>query len=541
MDQILSHKKKNDSILSKFSTAPGRTRPLPKRLPKSPPEDSYLTAIPSAKPKTPQDRAMVIVDLDGVSEQHPRGTSPKKFPPPNTYEKRTPRGLQQKPRTSSAISELNGSRQQQGNARRGNQRRFKNNGHGKSNSGRNGNDGVPECVPCLGRNSENSCEDEEIGASANELNIRFAADDLDILETRVSLPSQTMGGAQQSTRSSARISARSSERFRSPELNDPVPRRARDVPRKTLGRQGQTNRSKRKRATQSPDSPEDDDAVQRPTKRTSPAEICVNREWEHAPCIKEYVSERLRTFLEAQRSLISLSFMGITSDDLRSLLEIWWGDETTKEELDFITRIDLSNNNIGSLSDDICTKLSLAPLSGLFLSCNMLTSIAGRLGLMSKLEFLDLSRNKLISLPQEICELKNLKVLDVSRNEIDRLPPSLSLLKDLEVLNASYNKLTCLPDDVATEHSQLFALDLSHNPEFVFFPTCVEYWSQLEDVGIEQTKIERLLPNKDLKDLRRAPAEVLRDIAGRDEKMLKERSSRRIPRSSRGATDVVSL
>lgn len=69
------------------------------------------------------------------------------------------------------------------------------------------------------------------------------------------------------------------------------------------------------------------------------------------------------------------------------------------------------------------------------------------LGKLSKLKVLDLSNNELISLPEEICTLVSLEVFNVNKNLLATMP-SVSGLVKLHKLNISHNKLKNLPDGI---------------------------------------------------------------------------------------------
>ncbi|XP_062976308.1 leucine-rich repeat-containing protein 59 [Elgaria multicarinata webbii] len=80
------------------------------------------------------------------------------------------------------------------------------------------------------------------------------------------------------------------------------------------------------------------------------------------------------------------------------------------------TVLDLSCNNLTTLSSDFC---SLTHLVKLDLSKNQLQQLPSDFGRLINLQHLDLLNNRLVSLPVSFAQLKNLKWLDLKDNPLD--------------------------------------------------------------------------------------------------------------------------
>jgi internalin A len=151
-------------------------------------------------------------------------------------------------------------------------------------------------------------------------------------------------------------------------------------------------------------------------------------------------------------------------------------------ELEWLERLDLSNNQLNEITNSISrlqnlselglndNQLSEIPdsisllqnLSELGLNDNQLRELPDSISLLQNLSELYLSSNQLSELPDSIYRLQNLSYLDLSSNQLSELPDSISLLQNLSQLGLNDNQLSELPDSI-TRLQNLSYLDLSNN------------------------------------------------------------------------------
>lgn len=167
-----------------------------------------------------------------------------------------------------------------------------------------------------------------------------------------------------------------------------------------------------------------------------------------------------------------------------------------------IGALDLSNNNIGSLPDNISDMHNLQGLSvsnaglselpdslytmssivSIYADGNDIDDLSSAISGMTSLSTLVINDNDLTALPDEICSLPNLShviannnriynlpsdignsrigQLSLSSNRISRLPSSLGESTNLFILDVSLNRLTAIPDSF---RDQTFDFDVEYN------------------------------------------------------------------------------
>ncbi|XP_070571184.1 uncharacterized protein [Ptychodera flava] len=151
-----------------------------------------------------------------------------------------------------------------------------------------------------------------------------------------------------------------------------------------------------------------------------------------------------------------------------------------------IVELTLENNQISSVSDEICRTLS--NLTHLNLRQNKLESFPEGISHFKKLKYLDLSRNPIGKIPEEVqyfrstnklthlylhdLQLKGfpspilqffkLEILDISNNKLGKLPASIEKLTNLTQLHISNCELTSLPSSIKN-FKALTSLDASNN------------------------------------------------------------------------------
>lgn len=106
----------------------------------------------------------------------------------------------------------------------------------------------------------------------------------------------------------------------------------------------------------------------------------------------------------------------------------------------------LDDTNLYKIDDPYFVNMLGKYVTKLDLSSNELTSLPDSITTLVNLEILDLSNNNLTSLPESIGNLVNLKRLNLSRNQLTSLPKSFNDLVNLEILNLFLNQLETLPD-----------------------------------------------------------------------------------------------
>ncbi|VDL72174.1 unnamed protein product [Nippostrongylus brasiliensis] len=160
---------------------------------------------------------------------------------------------------------------------------------------------------------------------------------------------------------------------------------------------------------------------------------------------------------------------------------------TTRLSLAAITRVDLSCNRLSVFPSVLFQMPSLRSLS---LAENLITVVdmPSTYVISTSLEILNLKQNRLESLsPQFLSSFPLLTTLDISQNSLTQLPEYIWLCPSLKELNAASNHLTSLPmvgnvarvdddsffpDFPITSSSTLATLNLSAN-KFQVFPFCL--------------------------------------------------------------------
>uniref|UniRef100_UPI00398F3D60 leucine-rich repeat serine/threonine-protein kinase 2 isoform X2 n=1 Tax=Pristiophorus japonicus TaxID=55135 RepID=UPI00398F3D60 len=193
-------------------------------------------------------------------------------------------------------------------------------------------------------------------------------------------------------------------------------------------------------------------------------------------------------------------------------------------EMEFIRSLDLSANDLESLSclnEKCCIAAQLAQLQKLDLSQNNLTSFSQDLcSTLKCLTDLDLSNNKFTSFPSCTLEMHSISSLDISRNYIGHSLTLNSRCPTLKKLNLSQNQLSSFPECLgeATEKleelllkgnkmstivsllclTELNLLDLSQNCISTIVDTFLMQFSKLETFRASENHLRMLsgLPSK---------------------------------------------
>ena len=150
---------------------------------------------------------------------------------------------------------------------------------------------------------------------------------------------------------------------------------------------------------------------------------------------------------------------------------------------DKLTRLDLSDQDIGSLPPEIGTLTSLTHLIlhrnslttlpteigqltnliWLDLFGNQLTTLDPAIGQLTNLIYLNLRGNQLSSVPPEIGNLRNLTQLNLKRNHLNTLPPEIGKLTNLRQLSLSSNNLKILPEELTNLEQRLDQFSMANN------------------------------------------------------------------------------
>ena len=140
------------------------------------------------------------------------------------------------------------------------------------------------------------------------------------------------------------------------------------------------------------------------------------------------------------------------------------------EGFTMLQELDMNNNQISSISDEVCR---LTQLKILRLTDNQLTKIPDQIEKLSKLESLWLSRNQIDEISEKIGSLTELKTVGLSDNQIDELPKEMARLDKLEMLLLTKNKIRKIPVENNC-WKRLKKLTLGNNqiteiPKIIFF------------------------------------------------------------------------
>jgi adenylate cyclase len=125
-----------------------------------------------------------------------------------------------------------------------------------------------------------------------------------------------------------------------------------------------------------------------------------------------------------------------------------------------LTRLDLSSNRIGDLTD--ASLHHLPGLQELRVKNNRMEGLPWYFTHLRMLRFLDISNNKFQDVPEEVCNMLSLEELDVSFNMISQLPKNVQSWQRLKVLIIVGNRVTHIPDSF--QHlSSLVVFDCRRN------------------------------------------------------------------------------
>ena len=150
----------------------------------------------------------------------------------------------------------------------------------------------------------------------------------------------------------------------------------------------------------------------------------------------------------------------------------------------FITKLDLSGNNIRVLPDAIgaLTKLEYLDLSG-----NNIAVVPDAIGALTKLEYLDLGFNRIATLPTTIGGMTALTTLYLGANQLAGLPDAIGTLTNLETLDLEENQLVGLPDAIGAL-TKLEYLELTDN-NIATLPTTIGALTNLEKLVLEENQL----------------------------------------------------
>lgn len=219
--------------------------------------------------------------------------------------------------------------------------------------------------------------------------------------------------------------------------------------------------------------------------------------------------------LQERRSVIRLSFLGMTDIQLDNLLRLY---EPSKDDVEINRTLILNNNRLSKFSQFRREKMEHLNVRYLDLSRNQLRIVVE---LSEQIRVLNLSRNCLHELPP-MHNLFKLEALDLSQNELEGLPSGLCNLERLEILDLSGNRLKSLPDDCFSEDSSLKCLLLANNADLAELPQCAEYLKTLEELLLRGTAIQSMLMRC---DLRLDALSLITLLAGKKAEALVERKA----------------
>jgi len=111
----------------------------------------------------------------------------------------------------------------------------------------------------------------------------------------------------------------------------------------------------------------------------------------------------------------------------------------------FVTKLDLSNNDIAVVPDAIG---ALTNLKKLYLRGNKIATLPASIGRLTALEELHLNRNILAAVPASIGSLTALTTLALTNNRIATLPTTIGAMTALTELVLHNNQLAGLPDAI---------------------------------------------------------------------------------------------
>lgn len=236
---------------------------------------------------------------------------------------------------------------------------------------------------------------------------------------------------------------------------------------------------------------------------------------QHIEYDEEGAKKTMLACLEEKRSVIRLSFLGMTDIQLDNLLRLY---EPLRDNVEINRTLILNNNRLSKFSPFRREKMEHLHVRYLDLSRNQLR-IAVELS--NHIRVLNLSRNCLRELPPMHGMFK-LEALDLSHNELESLPPRLCNLRRLEILDLSSNRLKSLPDDCFGEDSSLKCLLLTNNADLAELPQCAEYLRALEELSVKGTTIHSKLMRS---DVRLDALGLISLLAGKKAEALAERKA----------------
>lgn len=159
------------------------------------------------------------------------------------------------------------------------------------------------------------------------------------------------------------------------------------------------------------------------------------------------ILETIENVRKNKSSLLNLSGKGLE----KIPLEVF--------ELDFVTNLNLRNNNISEIPEDFS---KLKNLKVAYFDSNKISFISDKFYTLNQLTVLNLNYNELTELPNGIGHLVNLKKLLVSNNNLNSIAQSIGELSELEIFDLSSNAISDLPKEIG-ELNNLTRLYLSKN------------------------------------------------------------------------------
>jgi len=176
--------------------------------------------------------------------------------------------------------------------------------------------------------------------------------------------------------------------------------------------------------------------------------------WEINPITKVDLSNNnIKEVPPEIANLVDLVSFRMQNNKLESLPETLFTIPTLKS-------VDCSHNQLRRLPPTVVDCYTLVELN---LKGNLIDLLPVSYGKLVNLEILDLSGNKLKKFTLHENELPRLKRLDLSENQIEELDANISTLKELELLNLSKNRISKLPEGVFKGLKNIRLLDLKEN------------------------------------------------------------------------------
>eukprot|EP01006_Ploeotia_vitrea_P039994 TRINITY_DN66393_c9_g6_i1.p1 TRINITY_DN66393_c9_g6~~TRINITY_DN66393_c9_g6_i1.p1 ORF type:complete len:905 (+),score=80.97 TRINITY_DN66393_c9_g6_i1:32-2746(+) len=161
------------------------------------------------------------------------------------------------------------------------------------------------------------------------------------------------------------------------------------------------------------------------------------------------------------------------------LIDVGIANISTTWNFQYLTTLSLSTNFIIDVSPLLTQLAETQTITDLDLSANEISSLSNDIGKLINLKKLHLQKNQLNKLPAACGYLVNLNELNLAANKFRSVPPATGFLTSLTTLTLDNNDFSILPDAVVTRCTQITTLSVQ-NTKLKAIPPSIKHLANLE-------------------------------------------------------------